>query len=387
MASSNVNMRIKLPLLAMILMAPLAVQAEIGDWYISPAIVYTDDDGDRRLDDSVGGGEFRIGWQWKEKYSFEGNIGYHNIDGWPSFPAVTERESQEFLDLGVNLVRTNNPDGLFSSYVLFGAGYLGSETDLGVSDSSPTGTAGVGFKLRFGQSRWSMRGEWRLRHAFDNENRFTDQMASLGLLYTFGDGGARIVMATAADESVTYVDPDTDGDGVVDPADACAGTPYGVAVDAAGCTRDSDKDGVSEDRDLCAGTFAGASVDADGCEIIKLKPVFFATESADLDERAKQKLDESIEILARHPNLEVEIGGHADSRGTEEYNMALSVRRAEAVRTYLELKGVKPTNLTVRGYGESKPVASNETAFGQSENRRVELKTFEGQLSASANEE
>ena len=113
LASSNVNMRIKLPLLAMILMAPLAVQAEIGDWYISPAIVYTDDDGDRRLDDSVGGGEFRIGWQWKEKYSFEGNIGYHNIDGWPSFPAVTERESQEFLDLGVNLVRTNNPDGLF----------------------------------------------------------------------------------------------------------------------------------------------------------------------------------------------------------------------------------------------------------------------------------
>ena len=193
-------------------------------------------------------------------------------------------------------------------------------------------------------------------------------------------------MATAA-EPETYAAPDTDGDGVADAADACAGTPYGVAVDAAGCTKDSDNDGVSEDRDRCAGTHAGVNVDADGCEIIRLKPVFFATNSAELDERAKQKLDESITILARHPDLEVEVGGHADSRGTDEYNMALSVRRAEAVRAYLELKGVKAANLTVRGYGESRPVASNETAFGQSENRRVELKTFDRQLSASSSEE
>ena len=370
-------MRKKLPVLAVLLLFSIAAYAEIGDWYISPSIVYTDDDGDRRLDDSVAGGEFRIGWQWKEKYALEGNLGYHDIDGWPSWPDVTERESQEFLDLGLNVVRSNNPDGLFSPYVLLGAGYLGTETANGVSDSTATGTAGLGFKLRFGRSRWAMRGEWRMRHAFSDS--LTDQMASVGVMYTFGEKAP--VMVLAADPE-SIIEPDTDQDGVADLADACAGTPYGVAVDAAGCTKDSDLDGISEDRDLCAGTHPGVKVDAAGCEIVELKTVYFATNSAELDERTRQKLDESAEILARHPNLAVEIGGHADSRGTDEYNMALSIRRAEAVRDYLAQKGIDADNLTVRGYGETRPIASNETLLGQSDNRRVELKALQGQIRA-----
>jgi OOP family OmpA-OmpF porin len=113
-------------------------------------------------------------------------------------------------------------------------------------------------------------------------------------------------------------------------------------------------------------------VDVNGCEIIELKPVYFETESAVLFELARRVLDDSASILLRYPDVQIEIGGHADSRGHAVYNMELSLRRADAVRQYLEQAGVDPTRMTVRGYGESLPVASNQIALGQAENRRVE---------------
>jgi outer membrane protein OmpA-like peptidoglycan-associated protein len=73
----------------------------------------------------------------------------------------------------------------------------------------------------------------------------------------------------------------------------------------------------------------------------------------------------------------VEVGGHTDSVGSEAYNQGLSERRADAVRDYLMSKGVKASRLTARGYGESRPVASNDTEEGRAENRRVELVVIE----------
>ena len=72
-------------------------------------------------------------------------------------------------------------------------------------------------------------------------------------------------------------------------------------------------------------------------------------------------------------DVKVEVAGHTDSVGTEEYNMGLSLRRAEAVRQYLVGKGIAADRLIVRGYGESRPVADNATAEGRFQNRRVEL--------------
>ena len=72
-------------------------------------------------------------------------------------------------------------------------------------------------------------------------------------------------------------------------------------------------------------------------------------------------------------DVKVEIAGHTDSVGTDEYNMGLSLRRAESVRNYLVDKGIPADRLTIRGYGESQPVADNATAEGRFQNRRVEL--------------
>ncbi|MDZ7593679.1 MAG: OmpA family protein [Thiobacillus sp.] len=84
-------------------------------------------------------------------------------------------------------------------------------------------------------------------------------------------------------------------------------------------------------------------------------------------------LDQNIVALKEWGDVDVEVAGHTCSIGTEEYNLGLSQRRAEAVRNYLVSKGVSADRLTVRGYGESRPVASNDTREGRAQNRRVEL--------------
>jgi OOP family OmpA-OmpF porin len=84
-------------------------------------------------------------------------------------------------------------------------------------------------------------------------------------------------------------------------------------------------------------------------------------------------LDEIADVLKTHPQITVKVQGHTDSIGTKAYNDALSIRRAQAVKTYLVNKGVQEERLSLEGFGFSKPVATNDTAEGRALNRRVEL--------------
>ena len=139
---------------------------------------------------------------------------------------------------------------------------------------------------------------------------------------------------------------------------------------------DLDGDGVPNERDKCPNTRPGAVVDLDGCEVeavIELEGVHFDFDKATLRPEAKAVLDEAAALLNKHERVVVEVAGHTDSTGSEAYNQGLSERRANSVRDYLTAKGVKATRLTAKGYGESRPVASNDTKEGRAENRRVEL--------------
>jgi len=143
---------------------------------------------------------------------------------------------------------------------------------------------------------------------------------------------------------------------------------------------DSDGDGVVDSRDACPDTPLGVRVDARGCELqerIELKGVTFATGSAQLNPSSAQTLDEAAETLSRYPELKVEVQGHTDSTGNREFNVDLSQRRAESVRTYLVNKGISAARLTARGYGPDRPIMSNATADGRARNRRVELEIRE----------
>ena len=139
---------------------------------------------------------------------------------------------------------------------------------------------------------------------------------------------------------------------------------------------DLDGDGVLNEHDKCPNTRPGAVVDLDGCEVeavIELEGVHFDFDKATLKPEAKAVLDGAAALLNKHERVVVEVAGHTDSMGPENYNQGLSERRANAVKDYLTAKGVQAQRLSSRGYGESMPVASNDTEAGRAENRRVEL--------------
>jgi OOP family OmpA-OmpF porin len=182
---------------------------------------------------------------------------------------------------------------------------------------------------------------------------------------------------------------DADGDGVYDGLDRCPRTPAGAKVDSRGCVFDTDGDGVRDDIDACPDTAENTPVvDARGCartaplfeegrsELV-LKGVRFETDGATLTADSRSVLDRVARSLRDHPAIRVEIGGHTDSTGRDEYNLQLSTRRAEAVRTYLVRQGIGADRLVARGYGETRPIADNATADGRARNRRVELKRIE----------
>jgi OOP family OmpA-OmpF porin len=182
---------------------------------------------------------------------------------------------------------------------------------------------------------------------------------------------------------------DSDGDGVFDGLDKCPGTPKGATVDAAGCPLDSDGDGVFDGLDQCPGTAVGLKVDAAGCPIevteketelldtgmIRLQDVNFETAKADVLPDSYATLDVVGQVLSKWPELKIEVGGHTDARGSEKYNQTLSDARAAAVVAYLTRKfpGLKADQFTAKGYGESRPLAKNDSPLNMAKNRRVEF--------------
>ncbi|MFN0151444.1 MAG: OmpA family protein [bacterium] len=185
---------------------------------------------------------------------------------------------------------------------------------------------------------------------------------------------------------------DADKDGVWDGLDQCANTPTGAKVDAKGCTVDSDGDGIVDGLDRCPNTPAGAKVDKDGCPIeisekeielldkgvITVRDIHFETAKWDILPDSYSILNEIGGILVQWPQLRIEIGGHADARGGDDYNLDLSQKRSQSVLDYLVSKfpSIGGGQFTAKGYGESVPVAPNTTIEGMARNRRVEFKVL-----------
>jgi outer membrane protein OmpA-like peptidoglycan-associated protein len=101
--------------------------------------------------------------------------------------------------------------------------------------------------------------------------------------------------------------------------------------------------------------------------------VLFGVDSASIDGRGRASVEDVAAVLAEFPKTAVIVQGHTDASGSEEHNQRLSERRAEAVRSVLVSRGVVPSRITALGMGESEPVASNATAGGRQQNRRVDL--------------
>jgi OOP family OmpA-OmpF porin len=136
---------------------------------------------------------------------------------------------------------------------------------------------------------------------------------------------------------------------------------------------DGDNDGVCDEVDKCPNTPAGAKVDKAGCPLEQTLKVLFDFDSSELRPESLTELERVVTFMNDVPFATALIEGHTDSVGTEEYNQALSDRRAKAVFDYLSSRGIDPARLKSIGHGELKPIADNATAEGRQLNRRVML--------------
>ncbi len=138
--------------------------------------------------------------------------------------------------------------------------------------------------------------------------------------------------------------------------------------------KDSDHDGVYDEDDQCPESPIDAKVNAVGCWTID--NVLFDFDNDVIKTVAYPLLDNVVEILEKNPAMKINLNGHCDNVGTPEYNIGLSLRRANAVKNYLVKKGILEGRLATKGFGFSKPVALNGTDAGRAINRRVELQPY-----------
>jgi outer membrane protein OmpA-like peptidoglycan-associated protein len=185
--------------------------------------------------------------------------------------------------------------------------------------------------------------------------------------------------------------PDTDGDGIPDLQDSCP-TVKGP-IELHGCP-DTDGDGLIDKDDSCP--LVAGPISNKGCPVVQKAPVKveltkeeeevinkvfknleFETAKATIRESSYPSLDELANLLKKKPNFKLLIDGHTDNVGGAAYNLKLSNARANSVKQYLVDKGVDGSRITAKGYGMTKPIASNKTAAGRQKNRRVEFTIVE----------
>ena len=178
--------------------------------------------------------------------------------------------------------------------------------------------------------------------------------------------------------------PDEDSDGVEDSKDKCPNTLTGIKVDETGCPADTDSDGVIDEIDRCPTTPGNGT--ANGCPEVReevkkrlnfaTRGIYFETGKATLKSNSYAMLNEIISIMEEYTDYSLRIGGYTDSQGSDATNLRLSQARVDAVKSYLIRNSVKESRIEATGYGEAKPIATNATATGRAQNRRVELELF-----------
>jgi OOP family OmpA-OmpF porin len=110
-----------------------------------------------------------------------------------------------------------------------------------------------------------------------------------------------------------------------------------------------------------------------GTHIAELRAPHFDFNKSVLKPEGERKVDEAVQVMQQNPNMRVVCEGHTDSVGSDAYNMKLGERRAMTVKNYLVSHGIASSRVDVKSYGESQPIASNKTAEGRAQNRRVDI--------------
>ena len=335
-----------------------------------------------------------LGYNLTKSFSLEAAVNYiDDFDGRNNQGQATEVEGLLYRLEGLYHFM---PENALVPYIAVGAGNIALNPEVGRLDDTFGANYGVGVKY-YVSEHVAFRVDARHFIAFDqgvDEGNHTNNnlLYTAGMHFQIGGESAAPAPRDSDGDGVTddldkcpdtpkgvVVDADgcpvdSDGDGVPDYLDKCPDTPRCAAVDANGCPLDSDGDGVYDYLDKCPGTPRGVVVDEKGCPVSFTMQIEFDFDKADIRPMYHNQLKEAADFINKYPANQILVAGHTDSKGTDAYNKKLSQRRADNVRKYLVNKfGISANKLVARGYGESQPIASNETDAGRQQNRRVEV--------------
>lgn len=375
---------------------------EARPWYVSPLFSFSHSDKDRGTDDGFGG-IISIGKKVTRGMTLELTGFMQRMDA-----EVGDGTAKlNGIGLGAMVFPFSNAPNFYGLLALM---YGKGEDNPGAIANYDTTVFDIGAGYLYALNRHiALRAEGRYRT--DQHDRkqagvnpgsgaFSDGLLNVGFLFPLGLAPKAVEEEIELVEPVVVEDLDSDGDGVPDSRDQCPDTPPGTPVNDVGCPLDSDGDGVPDEIDECPNTPPGSAVLANGCALqgdcrrprageqvdengcavdqkFILRGVKFEFDSDRLTPAARGILNDVATTLQAYPNVDVELGGHTDSIGSDAYNQGLSERRANAVKTYLIGRGISAGRMTPVGYGESMPIADNGTEEGREENRRVELKVIE----------
>ncbi|RFZ94278.1 OmpA family protein [Mucilaginibacter conchicola] len=249
------------------------------------------------------------------------------------------------LDLGyqVNFVQTDNFDGLnVGGNDRFSYAHIGLEFALGSSKKPQLATYNPVNSMRT-EYLWKNQ---QLQAQVDAEKAANAQLRS---------------DLDATNANVAKLTVDSDGDGVIDLNDKCPNTPAGTKVDGSGCPLAKPVVVVTEeDRRVVKDAISNLEFDLG---------------KATIREKSFASLDRVARLLV-DKNFSLKLAGHTDNTGSKDLNMRLSKDRAEAIKTYLVEKGANASRIEATGYGQLQPIASNKTAAGRQQNRRVEFTLY-----------
>ena len=236
-------------------------------------------------------------------------------------------------------------------YGLAGLGYEDIDKD-GNDDKNVDDSGlfqwGLGLQYFFPNCDFDLSLKTDLRHVVRFDDGDSNLVGSIGLAIPFGKKPVAVVEPTPEPEPQPVEEPkpapkDSDNDGVFDDADKCPNTPAGVLVDAVGCTT-----------------------------IYNIK-INFDTDKANIKPEFQKEIDTAVKIMNQYKGYNGVISGHTDSTASDAYNQKLSERRANQVKDAMIAGGIEASRLSTMGYGESQPIADNNTEEGRYENRRIEL--------------
>ena len=357
----------KKSLLVSALLASSLLMAQDYNYEITPLIGYDVAEGNLNLkDQTVFGGELQIN-NTGLLVSPELSILYSNPDFDPSSLGSTN-----ITRVALNGVYEYNKIGFFAPFVKGGVGYESMSTHLedqtGNKDSAFF-DAGVGAKMPITQNiALKLEAVYMLK---PNGTRWDNNLAVLaGINIAFGEK-TQVAEAKPAVEPVVVK--------AAEPAPVAEEKPVveatsSVAVAPAIIDGDDDQDGVKNSIDKCPNTPKGAKVNSDGCQEIVNLHVNFETNSHKIDTKSDVNVEAFAAFMKLNPEYTAEIIGYTDNVGKAAKNLVLSQKRANAVKTALVNQGVEASRIKTSGMGQADPVASNKTAKGRLENRRIEAK-------------